>query len=348
MRRLILWALKRPGTSDYVIHPHQQQFTSGYLLMDYVKDGRMLSETWGTLHEDRNRRTTLFRDVARIILSLSKVQFPRIGSLTMDNHGVVTLTNRPLGLQLHQLENQGIPTGIPRDLTYVTSDTYLLDLLSCHDRRIRHQPNTILDYADGESQLSALTIMRALLPHFTNRKPQNASFILMLTDLHPSNIFVDHDWHVTCLIDLEWACCQPAEMLHPPYWLTNRGVDEITSEHLVAYGERHEEFMSVFDVEEKTRGSDISYAAAMRAGWKTGSFWYFGAIESFSGLYNLFLQHIQPIYGATAVKDWKEFERSVAPYWAPDSSAVISEKVEEREQYQEQIREAFLSQHVTN
>ncbi|KAM0424876.1 hypothetical protein ACHAPT_009932 [Fusarium lateritium] len=348
MRRSILWMLGRPAPSGYVIHPHRQKLASGYLLVDYVQDGRMLSETWDTLREDRNRRITLFRDVSRIILSLAQVQLPRNGSLTMVNHGVVTLTNRPLTLQLQQLENQGIQTSIPRDLTYVTSDTYLLDLLACHDNRIRHGPNTILDHSDGQSQLSALTIMRALMPHFANRDPRRRSFTLMLTDLHPSNIFVDGDWHVTCLIDLEWACSQPAEMLHPSYWLTNRAIDQITDEHLTDYSERHEEFMSAFDEEERARGSDWRHADTMRAGWKTGSFWYFSAIESFSALYSLFLQHIQPIYGTAAVKDWKEFESLVAPYWAPGSPEFISEKVKEREDYLEQIREVFQSQHATN
>lgn len=189
--------------------------------------------------------------------------------------------------------------------------------------------------------------MRALLPHFINREPRHRSFILMLTDLHPSNIFVNDDWHVTCLIDLEWACSRPVEMLHPPYWLTNLAIDQITGEDLVAYGERHKEFMSAFDVEEKAHGSDTRYADIMRAGWKTGNFWYFSAVESFSGLYNLFLQHIQPIYGTTAVRDWKEFERVVAPYWAPGSSEFISNKVKEREHYLEQIKEVFRSQQGT-
>ncbi|KAK7414172.1 hypothetical protein QQX98_006958 [Neonectria punicea] len=130
-------------------------------------------------------------------------------------------------------------------------------------------------------------------------------------------------------------------MLHPPYWLTNRAIDQITGEHLVAYSERHEEFMSTFDVEGKARGSDASYADRMRAGWNTGSFWYFSALESFSGLYNLFLQHIQPVYGATAVKDWTEFERVMAPYWAPGSSEFISDKVKAREHYLEQIEKRF-------
>jgi hypothetical protein len=42
-------------------------------------------------------------------------------------------------------------------------------------------------------------------------------------------------------------------MLHPPYWLTSRAIDQITSEHLEAYRERelHKEFMSTCEVEEK-------------------------------------------------------------------------------------------------
>lgn len=340
--------LRRPIPSNFVIHPRQRKLTSGYLVVDFVKDGRMLSETWKAQHDDRNRRVTLFRDVARIILSLAKVPFPRIGSLTIDDCGVVTLTNRPLALQLHQLENLGVQTGIPRDLTFETPETYLLDLLACHDNRIRHQRNTILDHSDGQSQLSALTIMRALLPHFLNRELRRTSFPLMLTDLHPSNVFVDDDWHVTSLIDLEWACSQPVEMLHPPHWLTNRGIDEITDEHLDAYSERQKEFLSVFEMEETARGSGTHYADLMRTGWKNGGFWYFSAIDSFTGLYILFLQHIQPLYGPAAVDDWKQFESSVAPYWTPGSSEFISRKVEERNHYLEKIREVFQSQHAAN
>jgi len=112
------------------------------MLLGYVEDGRMLSESWHTLRNDDNKRTSLVRDIARIMLSLAQVQFPRIGSLTIDDHAIVSLTNRPLTLQLHQLENEAIPTNIPRDLTYATTDAYVLDLLACHDSRIRHQPNS--------------------------------------------------------------------------------------------------------------------------------------------------------------------------------------------------------------
>lgn len=53
--------------------------------------------------------------------------------------------------------------------------------------------------------------------------------LLSRTDLHQSNIFVDLDWNVTCLVNLEWACSQPIEMIGTPYWSTTQGVDVLVS-----------------------------------------------------------------------------------------------------------------------
>lgn len=135
--------------------------------MDYIEDsdGKMLSESWEELHHDPNRRTTLFRDMSRIILALGQSPMPRIGSLTIDNRGILSLTNRPLTCQLQIMENEGIPANIDRNLTYSSTSTYLFDLLEYHDSRIRYQPNSIRDEFDGRAQMATLTLMRALLPN---------------------------------------------------------------------------------------------------------------------------------------------------------------------------------------
>lgn len=342
------------------------------MLVDYVQDGRMLSETWGDLCGDYDRRKMLFRDLSRIMLSLARVQFPRIGSLTMDDRGVVSLTNRPLTLQLHQLENECIPTHIPRYLTYPSTDTYLADLLACHDSRIQHRPNSVLDREDAWAQLSTLTMMRALGPHFTDREQRFGPFTFMLTDLHQSNIFVDENWHVTCLVDLEWACALPSEMLHPPIWLTGHAID-IIDDYLEEYQERHGEFIAVFAEEEQkmavkttavpdnttaisstntttvtttstpTTNTTRFLASRMRAGWNTGTFWYVHALQSFTGMYHLFIQHIQPLYGPTPeVRDGGDvFERVVASYWTLGADQFVHRKIDERGEYLERVREVF-------
>jgi Phosphotransferase enzyme family len=313
--------------------------------MDYIEDsdGRMLSESWEELHHDSNRRTTLFRDISRIILALGQSPMPRIGSLTIDNQSVLSLTNRPLTCQLQIMENEGIPTNIDRNLTYSNTDTYLLDLLAYHDNRIRYQPNSIRDEFDGRAQMATLAMMRALLPNFVSRDLRHGPFVFSLTDLHQSNILVDSDWHIKCLIDLEWACSLPIEMQHPPYWLTGRAVDELQKgQHLTAFTRLHEEFIDAFEKEERllspTKHGTL-YRTNIMTGWKIGNFWYFHALDSPKGIYNLFLQHIQPRFAPS--HDETEFDRTVAPYWATDADEVIASKIKDIEVYTDQLRKVF-------
>lgn len=98
--------------------------------------------------------------------------------------------------------------------------------------------------------MANLVIMRGLIPHFTNRKFRNGPFVLRLTDLHQSNIFVDDDSNVKCLIDLDWACSLPVETMRPPYWLTGYAADELVDENLHSFSEAHHEFMEFFEEEE--------------------------------------------------------------------------------------------------
>ena len=109
----------------------------------------------------------------------------------------------------------------------MTADAYYIYLLACPDNRIRNQPNSIVDEKDGRAQIANLFTIRGLLPHFTSRDLRYRLFVFNLTDLHGSNIFVDCDWHIKYIIDLEWACSLPIEMLTPPYWITNCAVDEL-------------------------------------------------------------------------------------------------------------------------
>lgn len=78
---------------------------------------------------------------------------------------------------------------------------------------------------------------------------RNGHFHLQFTDLHASNIFVDENCNITCLIDLEWVCALPAEMLDVPYWLTDRGIDEIVDDDLCEFDEVRQEFIEIIEEE---------------------------------------------------------------------------------------------------
>ncbi|KGQ00865.1 hypothetical protein PAAG_12453 [Paracoccidioides lutzii Pb01] len=100
-------------------------------------------------------------------------------------------------------------------------------MLVIHDIRLRNRPDSMNNLQDCSYQMSALETMRAKFPLLFKQKFCRGPFIFTLTDLHRSNIFVDHNWHISCLIDLKLACSRPFEMVEPPYWLTNKSVDEI-------------------------------------------------------------------------------------------------------------------------
>lgn len=345
VRRIVSLLLGGASPCPYVAKTRQRVLEHGYLIMDYIeeRDGRPLSESWAELHRDPGLRMNLFRGLSRIMLSLSQSPMPLIGSWTIDKHGILSLTNRPLFHQFQSLENENIPTGVPRELTYATTDAFYADLLACHDSRIRNQPNSIRDERDGLAQMANLFAMRGLLPHFTARDLRNGPFVFTLTDLRPPNIFVDSKWNVKYVIDLEWGCSLPIEMLAPPYWITDHGVDELEGKELEEFDQARQQFLEVFEEEEKSYpplyGCATYRTNVMKRGWQVGSFWYLHALLSPKGCFNLFRQCIQPIFDEKCDRD--AFTKVVSPYWAPDVHKLIEAKLGEKKKYEQELRMLF-------
>jgi hypothetical protein len=134
------------------------------------------------------------------------------------------------------------------------------------------------------SQMSALALMRTLSRQFFDHNLNNGPFIFRLTDLHASNILVDKDWNIKCLIDLEWAASLPLEFMQTPSWLTSQAVDEIDAE---AYNTLREE-------EKLSANKRLRCSSVMRNSWNLGGFWYTLALRSPTGLHTLFYDRIQP------------------------------------------------------
>lgn len=356
VRRILLSWLGRPVPSRYVRHQggsqilHDSVASAGYLLIECIEQtqGTMLSNTWSDKRHDIKLRTNLFRDLSRIMLSISRIPLPRIGSFVIDNDGFLRLTNRPLSIEIQALENERIPTDILH--TYSTVESYVVDMLALHDSRFRNQPNAVNNLGDCVYQLSALTAMRAVFPCFFQRNFRRGPFVFILTDLHQSNIFVDDDWHITCLVDLEWACSRPIEMVRTPYWFTDKGVDEIIEEE---YNAVRTEFMDILASEERkgsscccaTSKGDSDGAAVMpklsdvmKQTWETGTFWYTLALSTPTGLFRLFYEHIQPLFS----KDYPEEFSVVMPfYWEKKVGIITGRKLQDKERYDIQLRQAF-------
>jgi hypothetical protein len=300
----------------------------------------MLSNTWMEGRHDPELRANFFRDLSRIFLNITRIPLPKIGSFIIDNDGFLHLTNRPLSIEIQQLENEKIPTEIHRNYTYSTVDSYVVDILRFHDNRFRYQPNAVNNLGDCAYQLSILSAMRTIFPSMFDRGFRRDPFVFAFTDLHQSNIFVDAEWQITCLVDLEWTCSQPVEMVGPPYWLTNKGVDQLDP---AEYDAIRQEFMEALTAEEQSLRSNYGTSQRrlsdiMKQSWETGAFWYSLALSSPSGLFTIFSKHIKPLF----CKDYEEEFQVVMPFFFEKNVGYIAgRKLADREEYDKDLRQAF-------
>ncbi|KAK2808553.1 hypothetical protein FQN50_004585 [Emmonsiellopsis sp. PD_5] len=319
----------------------------GYLLIDWIEseNAQMLSKTFAMPHTETQTKN-LYRSLSRIMISLAKIPQPRIGSWTINNKGKISLSNRPMFCHLHQLENWAIPTGIPRSMTYTSADSLYLDLLAGHDNRLRYQGNAAFTNEDARAQATDLVLMKALLHQFTDRSLRDGPFIMQLTDMHASNIFVDKDWNIKHIIDLEWACSLPLEELLPPFWLSGiKGVDQIEGAEYKRFKACYEQFTDIIKQEELNaplyhNGILYSRGATMNSSLKGGRYWYLNALKTPKGLFNLFRTHLEPLYDKTPAGT---LGAALSPFWTPGMSLFLDAKQKEFAQYLQEVRDIFNS-----
>ncbi|KAK0716956.1 hypothetical protein B0T26DRAFT_751089 [Lasiosphaeria miniovina] len=200
------------------------------MLLEHIKPetGQMLSTTWAQRRRDPRRQDRLFSGLACVMLSLARLPQPHIGSFRFNaTDGTVALTNRPLTCSTIIFKNSSTPRNIqPRQL-YQSTDTFASDMLTMYDNSLLHYRHAVRNHKDVRERMTIRTLLRAAMHHFIPPDRRNGPPLVQLTDIHQSNIFVDDDWNVTCMLDLEWICALPAEMLAVPYWLTGCTIDDI-------------------------------------------------------------------------------------------------------------------------
>ncbi|KAJ5720468.1 uncharacterized protein N7483_008402 [Penicillium malachiteum] len=309
--------------------------------------GQMLSSTWLERRDNSEYRQTLFRDLSRILLSLTRISLPAIGSFVVEKDGYLRLKNRPLSVEIQALENDHIPTDMLRDYTYSTVESYIVDLLRMHNNRVRHQRNAINHLIDYINQTAALATMQTTFPSFFTRDLCRGPFAFTFTDLHPSNIFVDDNWHITSLVDLEWACSRPIEMIRTSTWLTTKTMDEITEE-AVEYDAARSEFLESMANEEKAMGVLLrkegqitrSLSEIMNRSWQSGAFWFSLALSSPMGLFSVFYKQTQLRF-IKHCPDQEAFHEIVPWYWSQDYVNVAAAKRQDRRDYDARLKAAF-------
>ncbi|RSM04272.1 hypothetical protein CDV31_010131 [Fusarium ambrosium] len=341
VQRCLCALLRFPDPSRYTTNPMAHCLPTAYMLLEHIgpDTGQMLSITWDKRRSEPQYRERLFRGLARVILSLARIPQPRIGSLRFNNNCSVTLTNRPLTHQMVMLENEGIPRTMGTTDTYPSAELYVTDMLTFYDNCLLSNPNAVFDDEDCREKMAVKTLLRALSHRFIRRETRNGPFILQLTDLHASNVFVDDEWNLVCLVDLEWICALPSEMLAVPCWLTGHGVDELEGELLEEFEEMRLEFMRFFEEEEQELVSrhSLSLANIMDETWTSKGVWFWHCIKSLHAMTSLARAHICPQF-STCLTSVAEI---LSKFWCVDSHRMVEKKVTDLQRYEEDLRHCF-------
>lgn len=338
-RRAFYRLAQYPDLSYYTPNRTLPPLPSAYMLLEFIEPetGRPLAASWEDGRHDPERRQRLFRCIARVMLSLARVPLPRIGAFEFNNDCTVTLTNRPLSCGMMILENDGAPTTVRG--TYSSTESYVSDMITFHDTQFLNNPNATFSDRDCRGQMAIRTLLRTLAHHYIKTELRNGPFLLQFTDLHGSNIFVDEQWdNITCLIDLEWLCALPAEMLTVPYWITGCSIDEIV-EQFDEFDKVRKEFMVEFEKEErKMVEHSFSLASIIDEMWESKGVWFWYCLRSVNAIRFVLEDHVCPVFSTPLSKETEEI---LCKLWREDSVEVVEKKIADYEQYRAELQRAF-------
>ncbi|CVK85176.1 uncharacterized protein FMAN_02075 [Fusarium mangiferae] len=336
--------LHLPLLSDYRQASAAPTVNTAYLLLEHIgpETGEMLSLTWPNYLSDIERRKNLFRGLARIMISLARVPLPHIGSFKFNPRScTVSLSNRPLTCAMAIFEQSGTPRVIPPERCYQNTDSFASDMLTLHDNYLLHDSHAVRDEDDAQERMALRALLRTVTHFFVLPERRGGPYLLQPTDFHQSNIFVDDEWNITCLIDLEWFCSLPVEMLSVPYWLTGCSIDQIIREQYESFDKVRREFLASMDEElqKVTMKHDIQITEVIRDMWDSKGVWYWACIRSLNGWLFIVEDHIIPKFSAVQglIKDLKQ----VSLFWQENSSHHIKAKVADEKRYQDELQSLF-------
>ncbi|KAF0641002.1 hypothetical protein FPSE5266_03312 [Fusarium pseudograminearum] len=329
-----------PILSDYIHEKSAPAVGTAYMLMEHIgpETGKMLSTTLFNESTDATRRKNLFTGLARTMLSLARIPQQHIGSFRFNSLDcTIALSNRPLTCTMAVFEQEGAKATIPEDRTYQNTDSFVSDMLAMHDNHLIHNPHAVVDADDAKDRIAILSLLRVVKHFFVLPERRSGPYFLQATDMHASNILVDEEWNITCIIDLEWISALPVEMMHVPTWIIKRSTEQII-DHYDEYDEARKDFMSIMDQEMKhvQMEHDIPIAQIMRDSWESKGTWYWLCIEAVNLWLFLFEDHIMPMFSSN--KGLVSKLRQLFRFWHKDANNIIETKAVDEKRYQSELR----------
>ncbi|CRK33088.1 hypothetical protein BN1723_016894 [Verticillium longisporum] len=269
----------------------------------------------------------LYRQMAKIVLQLSTLKFPRIGSLVEDKAGVISVEGRPLIQNMNSMvDHARVPPCVLPSKTYSLATEWYSALADMHLAQLVFQHNdAVEDEDDARDKYVARQLFRKLAAEgqlttgLGGNSDPDGTFRLWSEDLRPSNVLIDEDLHVIAVVDWEFAYVAPSQFtFDPPWWLLLAEPDWWEGGYqmwMQAYEPRLKTFLRVLEDEERQltgagitedmesmslveagTGSPKTLAQRMRESWETNSWMVNFASRRSWSFDALFWRYLDPTY----------------------------------------------------
>lgn len=280
----------------------------------------------------RNRQN-LYRGLSRLMLSLARIPQTKIGCLRFNDDCSITLASPPLLCANTILESEGAPRTMHQPFS--DAGRFLFGLLESRCEAFRAQPNAVHDEDDCRLLMSHYIMLHTLLAKGVERT--EGPFVLQYTDLHASNLFVDEDWNIVGVIDLEFVCSLPPSMLDVLYWFSTQYIDGLRK-CLEEHNRHTEDFLQVFGGEEIRFNARLPLGRIIRKAWVSGEFWIFHCLTSINAMPHLMEDHIWRQFGfQPSLSEETVFVRNLSHFWSEQSDDFVKQKVRDKKQYNNEV-----------
>ncbi|KAJ5174103.1 uncharacterized protein N7500_002034 [Penicillium coprophilum] len=272
-----------------------------FIIMEYIDHVMDLSDVLNTPgftikdrpildpHVDDAKLELLYGQFADILLQLSTLRLPRIGSLVQTDDFTWEVAQRPLSYNANELVRLGtLPRSkLPRvNETFQSALSYFNKLADLHLDHLTYQQNDAIDSADDcRRRYIARLLFRKLAKdgRFTTSSTDLGPFNIWCDDLRPSNVLINEHLQIVGVVDWDFTYAAPVEFSHaPPWWLLLEqpeywpdGVEAWTK----VYESRLQTFLKVLREQEDMaidRGrlkDEQRLSTPMQQSWESGDFW---------------------------------------------------------------------------
>ncbi|KAL2838565.1 kinase-like domain-containing protein [Aspergillus pseudoustus] len=198
-----------------------------FIIMKWI-EGRKMSELLREESDDPKESVldptldptvlkTLYGQMADILLELWKLDFEKIGSLSIGSEPIID--GPPLTLETNELIRTSGLNGCAPQRMYDSSMDYLASLLQLQDTHLDQQRNSVYDSEDYRQKYACRHLMKAIALQFI-ANDERGPFKLFSDDLGPGNVLVNDSLEVVAVIDWEFCYAAPPQFSSSiPWWL---------------------------------------------------------------------------------------------------------------------------------